>query len=293
MLPIDDASALVMRIKAAFKALVVNIAKAVSAAEGTIPEPGVIASASSVPGQSDVRVNKAISEQIEMLQMLGAGLQGESGASVGDAISIERDAGAEVDKYLNQQPSELPSPVQYPITSSLEWWKDHGRVKFPFTANAARVLLAIKASAGHMEQDFSLAGFMVAPRRGSLDSAYVDMTLVLKALKEPEVPRFDTVTRLDEDARKSAIPHRYTDRGGVDVINELDAASGYADGSRSDLAINKAADKRTDETVLLAAFDSIEFDDALEDLDYDDLSDVESFSASDDEVMDCDNDNNQ
>ena len=204
-----DAAAVRGRIRDAFKSLVVNVAKAVASIEGQVPSPGTIRAASvSMPGHSDIRMNRVVSEEMGILALLGGNISGSSSAATDTVASTEEEAAAEVDRYLCQDSGQLPSLVSYSMNHALEWWGNEGRHKFPTISKAVRALLAVKASAGHMEQDFSLAGFIVSPKRSSLNSAYVDMTLVLKALAEEDVPRFEAVKRMSDDERKSAIPSR-------------------------------------------------------------------------------------
>ena len=129
-------------------------------------------------------------------------------------------AEAELKRYLEQRIEELPLLVDYPLTASLRWWGKEGKERFPPIATLARSLLAIKPAAGHLEQDFSLAGFMCGPKRSSLEPAYVDMTLTLKSLQPDEVPRMEKVKPVVD--RQAAIPQRYKDREALEIMNQLD-----------------------------------------------------------------------
>lgn len=265
---IDDGEKVVKRIHDAFKARVIETAILVKGIGGEESAGG--SKSSSIEGQRDIRMmNSRTSMMVDMLATLRGGGGGGGG---GCSTTTRAQASLEVDRYLGQELENLPSALDYPITSSLLWWKDEGSVRFPIIALTARALLAIKASAGHIEQDFSLAGFMVSSRRSSLDSAYVDMTLFLKSLRSDEIPSYENVPKLSKEARKEAIPKRYTDEAGVKVINELDEMREELNMMRSWVPEGAGGawdyDVMTHEQVYLPAFgENVVFDSQPEDID--------------------------
>lgn len=250
-----------------------------------------------MPGQGDIRANKLVREDLEALDDLRGDAFGTGSPSTAPAstegqrqpTSPAERANEAMVIYLNQPAQDLPDVKSYPLTVSLQWWRDKGRTKFPLIAEAARCLLAIKASAGHIEQDFSLAGHMVGPRRSSLDPAYVDMVLVLKALKPDDVPLKEHVPELSQEELAAAIPKRYYDPNAIDIMRRLDRPIRAKRGSRQALVEEAMADEEVD-AVLLGAFDTIDFDDALSD-DEGDLSDGSGLEEDEEEDDDSVDDN--
>lgn len=253
-----NAAAVKERIKKEFLARLVNVAEEVAAKSGQASDVQAAANAS----MQDVRVNKRLQEDMDLISSLRGGAATSGSARCGDpSTSSPKDrARAELEQYLGQREEELPKMVDYPLTSSLEWWGKVGQNRFPLMAVLARALLAIKEAAGKLEQDFSLAGFMVGPKRSSLDPAYVDMTLTLKSLQPEEVPRMEQVVPLAD--RQGAIPQRYKDRESMDVMRDLDQP--FGDDQRGVMAA-MAMDMELDD-YMEGAFDPINFDDALDGL---------------------------
>jgi len=219
--------------------------------------------AASVSIQPGIRVNKRHQEEMELLNSLrGNSASNNAQQQQSRALRPEERAKEELERYLQQLVTGLPSLLSYPLAESLKWWADKGQEdRFPLIATAARSLLAIVPSAGHLEQDFSLAGFMVSPKRSSTEPAYVDMTLTLNSLRPEEVPRMEHVKPLGD--RQAAIPQRYKDRTTIEIMSQLDQPfdddlNGRSLAADRDLVL---------EHFMAKAFDPINFDDALDELD--------------------------
>ncbi|CAM9121357.1 unnamed protein product, partial [Laminaria digitata] len=73
-----------------------------------------------------------------------------------------------------------------------------------------------------MERDFCIADMFVPRKRGSLDPAFLEMSLFLRAQYE-YIP--DDVPRLSEEDATESIPERFRDRTMVDDVNVLDFVS--------------------------------------------------------------------
>ena len=69
-----------------------------------------------------------------------------------------------------------------------------------------------------MERDFSIAGMFMPGKRGSLDPAYLEMSLFLRAQYD-NIP--DDVPRLSDDDTKKAIPERFRDQTMLDDVKVL------------------------------------------------------------------------
>ena len=134
-------------------------------------------------------------------------------------------AEAEIKNYLDMK--EPPTLTKYSLTSTLEWWEKVGSVAFPLVGRAARALLTIRAAAAIIEVDFCLANHMVSPKRSSLDSAFVEMTLVLNSLGKL-IPRPECVPKLTVAQAADAIPDRFGDDEVIAAAVKLD----YAEGAR-------------------------------------------------------------
>ncbi|CAN0315192.1 unnamed protein product, partial [Laminaria digitata] len=61
------------------------------------------------------------------------------------------------------------------------YWNQHGNSLSPELRSVAQSVLGAPASAAVLERDFCVAGQVVSRQRGSLDPAFVEMLLFLRA----------------------------------------------------------------------------------------------------------------
>lgn len=102
--------------------------------------------------------------------------------------------------------------------SAAEYWRLHGS-KHPLALRAvAQAVLGCPASAGVIERDFCLADWFMPRKRGSLDPAYLEMLLFLRA--QYDYIRNDVPT-LSDEAAKAAIPDRLRDQTKLDEVKVL------------------------------------------------------------------------
>ena len=103
-------------------------------------------------------------------------------------------------------------------TNAADYWRLYG-IELPLALRAvAQTVFGCPASAGVTEQDFCIADMFMPRKRGSLDPAYLDMSLFLRA-RYDYIP--DDVPRLSDDDTKKAIPERFRDQTMLDDVNVL------------------------------------------------------------------------
>ena len=76
------------------------------------------------------------------------------------------------------------------------------------------------------------------------------------------VPPFEKVKRLDDELRMKAIPNRYSDPEGIEIIDNLDQPSIHHEGSQEARRADAYADDMVGRLVMMGPFESIEFDDS-------------------------------
>ncbi|CAN0189789.1 unnamed protein product, partial [Ectocarpus sp. 6 AP-2014] len=100
-----------------------------------------------------------------------------------------------------------------------DYWRLHGN-KHPFALRlVAQVVYGVPASAGVMERDFCIADMFMPRKRASLDPAYLEMQLYLRAHYD-HIPM--DIPKLNDAAVAAAIPNRFTDPQAVKDVRILD-----------------------------------------------------------------------
>lgn len=85
--------------------------------------------------------------------------------------------------------------------------------------SVAQAVFGCPASAGGVERDFCIADFVMPRKRGSLDPAYLEMHLFLRAQYD-FIP--NDVPKLTDEEAKAAIPERLRDREMLDEVRLMD-----------------------------------------------------------------------
>lgn len=107
----------------------------------------------------------------------------------------------------------------------------HGKV-LPLALRAvAQSVFGCPASAGVMERDFCAADMFMPRKSGSLDPAYLEMSLFLRAQYDDVL--CDVRKLSDEDAR-GAIPERFRDQTMLDEVQVLDFVAEETDDHESE-----------------------------------------------------------
>jgi hypothetical protein len=102
--------------------------------------------------------------------------------------------------------------------SAAEYWRLHGKDHPAALRAVAQAVFGCPASAGVIERDFCIADWFMPRKRGSLDPAFLEMCLFLRA--QYDYIRSDVPTLSDEQA-KAAIPNRLRDQAMLDEVNVL------------------------------------------------------------------------
>ncbi|CAM9991133.1 unnamed protein product [Phaeothamnion confervicola] len=92
----------------------------------------------------------------------------------------------------------------------LDWWTRVGRKEHPEMFEVACTLLAVPASSGSLERDFSDAGTLVSGKRSGLKPSTVEMLLFLHG-NHQAIPSYDHIPELKGDALAMAVPVRLRD----------------------------------------------------------------------------------
>jgi hypothetical protein len=157
-------------------------------------------------------------------------------------------------------------------------------------ATAATVLLSIRAAAAGIERDFSLAGYMVSPKRSSLDPAYVEMVLTLNSLEPGEMPGLDRIGELSKEEAKAAVPARYKDVEWLKASKLLDRRlPPRRDGPLYNDISAAYADQDVEEHIMMARYEDIEFEEGVEEEELEselDLVPDDGLNIPDDMVLD-------
>lgn len=102
--------------------------------------------------------------------------------------------------------------------SAAEYWRVHGS-RHPLALRAvAQAVFGCPASAGVIERDFCIADWFMPRKRGSLDPAFLEMLLYLRAQFEYVG---NDVPALSETQAKAAIPNRLRDQTALDDVKVL------------------------------------------------------------------------
>ena len=105
------------------------------------------------------------------------------------------------------------------IDNGADYWRLHGK-PLPLALRAvAQGVFGCPAAAAGVERDFCIADFFMARKRGSLDPAYLEMELFLRA-------QFDfipnDVPKLTDAEAEEAIPDRFRKQDLLDEVRVLD-----------------------------------------------------------------------
>lgn len=111
------------------------------------------------------------------------------------------------------------SRKKLPDNSADYWRGDHGKGQPAALREVAQAVFGCPASAGGVERDFCIADFVMPRKRGSLDPAYLEMELFLRA-------QFDfipnDVPKMTDEAAAAAIPERFRNQEMLDEVRVLD-----------------------------------------------------------------------
>lgn len=102
--------------------------------------------------------------------------------------------------------------------SAAEYWRVHGSRHPPALRAVAQAVFGCPASAGVIERDFCIADWFMPRKRGSLDPAYLEMCLFLRAqfgFISNDVPAMSAAEA------KAAVPTRLRDQAKLDEVNVL------------------------------------------------------------------------
>lgn len=104
--------------------------------------------------------------------------------------------------------------------NSAEYWRLHGKSQPLALRSVAQSAFGCPASAGGVERDFCIADFVMPRKRGSLDPAYLEMELFLRAQYDL-IPNDVNKLTTDEEV-EAAIPERFRKKELVDEVRVLD-----------------------------------------------------------------------
>ena len=112
----------------------------------------------------------------------------------------------------------LQFSVQHKGLDAAEYWRVYGS-RHPLALRAvAQAVFGCPACAGVIERDFCIADWFMPRKRGSLDPAFLEMLLYLRA-------QFDYISNdvpsLTEQEAKVAVPNRLRDQAKLDEVNVL------------------------------------------------------------------------
>ena len=93
----------------------------------------------------------------------------------------------------------------------LSWWRDTGKIKFPYLAPVAQQVFGNQATAAQVERDFSACGNLLVPNRSRIDSYWVEMVMFLKANYE-HIPAYGDIPMISSSDIRSCIPARFNGR---------------------------------------------------------------------------------
>ncbi|CAB1096918.1 unnamed protein product [Ectocarpus sp. CCAP 1310/34] len=135
-----------------------------------------------------------------------------------DATPVEEDPRKEAEAMMKEWLAAQIPPEER-TENGAEYWRLHGK-KHPFALRlVAQAVYGVPASAGVVERDFSIADLFMPRKRASLDPAYLEMQLYLRA-------HFDSIPmdipKLDDASVAAAIPDRFRDPQAVEEVRVLD-----------------------------------------------------------------------